>query len=420
MKQTIQNESSFTITSNFDAPINIKNEFLYYVKRVFIDIFIGIPVLILAFFLLLFKKQIKKRSSKKIILGTVPIIIFKTYNDVLKKEFNTTLFVLKDWSEGNFHNGITLNDISTSFIAKRPFTLGTYFAFIWSILNFELFFLYFNSGFLERTIWWRLEPIIYQLFDKKVVLFPYGSDVWTVDKMSNLKKKYALTLFDKKYFDMDFKRIKRNIWWSKYVNAIFTLIDFIKFLPRFDILTLHGHILLDIEENPIFIKKDKIKIVHFANDEFRKGTKNISLILENLSKERDDFEYEILVSISRDTLLKKCEEADIIIDTFIDGFLQYTTLEAAIKGKVVLANLDNDLNDFFKYINNEYYEKHFKQMPIINYNIYNLEVKLLELLNNKEEIVEISKNTYNFTLNIIEENKKFIINFTNKLLEKRY
>ncbi len=422
MSFKIDNQDSFTITSNFEAPVKFTEEIKYYIKRVLVDILIGLPVLLILFLMYPFKRVIKKRSKRKIILGTVPIIIFKTYNDVLKDKFDTTLFVTKDWSEGSFHNGITLEDISPKFISKSPFFLGSYYSFFWAILNFELFFLYFNSGFLERTIWWRLEPLIYQLFDKKVILFPYGSDVWSVNQVQNINKKYGLTLFDKKYFSMDFKRIYRNHWWSKYVNVVFSLVDFVKFLPRFDILTLHGHILIDIEDRVVLNKtvQDKIKIVHFANDEYRKGTKVIDSILKSLKEKRDDFEYEIIVNVSRDKVLEKIDSSDIVIDTFIDGFLQYTTLEAAAKGKVVFAHLDKELNDFFKYVNNEYYENHFNEIPIIDYNMNTFEKNLIKLLENKDEIKVIGDKTYDFAVNIIKENRRFIIDLTNKLLEKRY
>ncbi len=211
MGYKIYSENSHTITSDFEAPFNIYSEFKYYTKRLIVDIFIGIPVLFFVLLLYFFRAYLKKRSRSKILLGTVPIIIFKTYNDFLKKNFDTTLFVLKDWSNGSFHNGISLEDIAPKFIARRPFLLGNYYGFIWALCNFEVYFLYFDSGFLERTIWWRLEPIIYQIFNKKIILFPYGSDVWNIHDMRNLKKKYGLTLFNKKYFNMDFKRKKRNI-----------------------------------------------------------------------------------------------------------------------------------------------------------------------------------------------------------------
>lgn len=417
MKKGFSHSGPFTIVG-ISAPFRFLDELRYYSTRIAVDIVIGIPVLLGLLFMLVFKPIIKKRARKRILFGTVPIIIFKSYHQALKNQFDTTLFVMDDWSDGAFHDGLQLQNIAPRMISQQPYLIGPYYAFIWAILNFELFFLYFDSGFLERTIWWRIEPVLLQLYEKKTVMMPYGSDTWSVENMSNLPKKLGLQMFKRHYFGLDPKRKKRNFWWCKYATVVFSIVDFIKFLPRADVITLHGHILLNENELSYtpFVKTDKMKILHVANDAYRKGSWAIHNSLQKLQHLRNDFEYEIATGMNRDEILQKIEKSTIVIDTVVDGFIQYTTMEAALAGKIVMARLDHDLNEFFTYINPEYYQKHFQLMPILDVQMQTLEEKLVELLDNSSQISDLSYRTREFALEKLQENKIFLIEFIQMLL----
>lgn len=419
MKRGFNHSGPFTIVG-MSAPFHFLDEVRYYSIRIAVDIIIGIPALLLLLCMLVLKPIIKIRVKKRILFGTVPIIIFKSYHQALKNQFNTTLFVMDDWSNGAFHDGIHLRDIAPKIISKQPYLIGPYYAFFWAILNFELFFLYLDSGFLERTIWWKVEPILLQLYGKKTVMMPYGSDTWTVESMSNLPKKLGLEMFKRHYFGLDSKRKKRNYWWCKYATVVFSIVDFMKFLPRADVITLHGHILLNENELTYvpYVKMDKIKILHVANDPYRKGSWAIQNTLQKLLQVRNDFEYEIVTGMNRDEILQKIEKSTIVIDTIVDGFLQYTTMEAALAGKIVMARLDDELNSFFSYINPDYYQKHFQSMPIIDVQMQTLEERLIELLDNPNQISDLSYRTREFALEKLQENKMFLSEFIHMLLSE--
>lgn len=408
---------------DFKAPFDFKQEFRYYLKRYLVDILAVFPFLIILIALYFYKKfKPKNDSANKMIFGTHPIISFKLLKGVLKEDYECTVFVFHDWSKGNFHDGVVAEDIMPKWaVGKDPYLFGSYWAFIWALKNFDIFHLYFDGGFLERTIWWKLEPIIYQLFDKKVILYPYGADVWDTFRNTNRLSKLGQMAFMPRYFSLDFKRIQRTYYWSKYVNLIFGYINYIDFLPRIDVLAFHGHVIDNKEKYDYSFPeiKDKVKIIHYANHGIRKGSHFIKQTFDNLRNERDDFEFESYYGLPREIALKKLDDIHIFIEQITDGFLSYSAVEALLKGKIVLTNLSENLIDFYKYLNYNYYENFFDELPIINVNSSNLKDKITELLNNKENLEVFSKKSEKFIRKMLNENEKayklLISHLTNKI-----
>lgn len=403
---------SFFFDDNEPA-INFKNELKYNFKRYLVDIIIIVPFLITLLALFIYKKIVVPSKKKKILFGTVPIITFDLLSKLLRKNgFDNTHFVFDDWSNGNFHNDTSFSDIcKNKFLNKEPYLLGPYIAFFWALNNFSIFTLYFNSGFLERTIFWKIEPIIYQLFNKKVVLFPYGGDVWSIKHNKNRIQKLGHMMSLKKYFHLDKKVEERIYHWSKYVNIVIATINYVDFLQKIDILVYHGHIIDNIDDNKYTYKFEHtqdIKIIHYANDKVRKGSHYIENILKKSNNPVDNLEF--CYGEKRDEILSKLDSSHFYIEQITDGFFSFSALEAMIKGKIVFLYFDESINDMYKFINSDYYIDFFDNSPIVNININNLENKLREY-QNKEfyELKEISQNSKKFALKLLQENEKMYI-----------
>lgn len=399
------NNSWITLSTSFIPPFHIYDELKYLIKRISIDIIMFIPLVF--FILFLFAKRTKKHPPK-MLFGTHPVFTFLAMQEILSTKFDTTLFVFDDYSQGNFHNGLTLHDITPSYIKlSSPYFLGSYIAYFWALKNFNIFHLYFDAGFLERTIWWRLEPIIYQLLSKKVILYPYGTDSMPMLTNTNLSQKLGHMQFSNHYFNLDFKRIKRNYWWSKYANLIFGFAPFIQFLPRIDILLWHGQIIPNYQQiTHRHIKPDqqKIKILHFANQKARKGSYFIEEILSKITMQYPHVSYECLEGVPRSVALQKLEECDIFIDSLLDGYFQFSSIDAMLMGKVTLNYYDNNVDDIFLQLNPEYFEKFFNEFPAININVHTLENELKKLLDNHQLISDLSIRSYKYAYKIIDEN----------------
>ena len=255
-------------------PFLIKNELKERLAYFLVSILAIIPLLISLLLLYVFLKLKNKKGRPRILFGPHIVSTFKLLKEALEDDFDCTIFIYDDYTQRVENLAVvTAKDIMPDWIAnKYMYSVGRYIAFIWTLKNFDIVHHYFNSGFLDQTLWWRLEPIIYQLFDKRTILIPHGADVWDIFRNSNRLSKMG-HMARPRYFDLDFKRIRRMYWWSKYSTLVFGNVNYMDFLPRIDILTLHGHILKQKTYNYAFPEDTgKVKIIHYANDYVRKGS----------------------------------------------------------------------------------------------------------------------------------------------------
>lgn len=406
---------SFLCDDNEPA-IRFKDELKNNLKRWLIDLLSIIPFLTILTIFFIYSKVLKKNKKNKILLGTVPIIIFELLSKVLTKyKIDNTLFVFQDWSEGNFHTGISFKDIcSLSFINKNPYGFGPYIAFIWALKNFDIYCLYFDSGFLERTIFWKIEPILYQIFDKKVLIVPYGNDIWFTKQNKNGVHKLGHIMSRKRYFLLDKKRENRIYQWSKYVNLIIAYGGYIDYLQRIDILVYHGHIIDNIDNYDYSFKEDrKIKLIHYASDTVRKGS---SFIEPTLKAGNYNADLEFCYAMTREMLFPKLDDSHFFIEQVIDGFFNYSTIEALLKGKIVFTYLDENLSKTFKILNSEHYIDFFENSPVVNINSENMQIKIQEYLNKDfTELKKISLDSREFAKKLLLENEKMYVDIFNKL-----
>lgn len=390
----------------FEPPIRIGNEFFYYLVRWSLDILIIIPFLCFVLMGLVVKLFRKKRDKKQMFFGSHPIVMHMQNKKVLESKYDCTLFAFDDWSNGGMHDGITLHAIMPSLlIGNRPYLFGSYWAMIWVLYRFDMVHLYFDGGLLERTIWWRLEPWLYQLYNIKTVMYPYGSDVMTIANNNNRLQRWGHMQFRKQYFMMDHKRDIRNRWWCKYANLVIGYAPYIDFLPRLDILIWHGHILDEITYIPFPDTAERIKILHYASHGVRKSSAFICEQLSRLAQKYTNVQVECLSGLSRESALKKLEEAHIFIDSLNDGYIQFSSLEAMLKGKVVLSALDAQLEEFFRQIAPDRYEIFFNELPLIPITHSNLFERLEHLVQCPEELSKIGEKNCLFANKLIEENK---------------
>lgn len=400
---------SFLFDDN-EPVVNFKEELSYNIKRYLIDILSIIPFFTLLTIIFIYNKFIQKNRLNRVLLGTVPIITFDLLSKLLtKNKIDNTLFVFQDWSNGNFHRGITFKDVcSANFINKNPYGFGSYIAFIWALKNFDIFCLYFNSGFLERTIFWKLEPIIYQIFAKKVVLFPYGSDVWSIKQNKNRIQKLGHMMSTKKYFLLDKKREDRIYHWSKYVNLIIAFATYMDYLQRIDILVYHGQVIDEIDEYRYAFKDNsKLKVMHYANDSVRKGSAYIEAILKQLSEKID---LEFCYGEPREILFAKLDESNFYVEQLVDGIITYSSLEAMLRGKIVFLYVDTEINNLYKTLNSSYYLDFFDNAPFVNVNVENFQEKIIEYSNKDfKELMHISLQSREYAKKIVLENQKMYL-----------
>lgn len=418
-KEFLNERGWFVLFDDFKPPYQWEKELRYNLVGIVVSLIMVVPLCIALVYLYV-ESKFKKHEVPKMLFGTHFIITLKLFAQELQSKFNVTYFTFKD----NGHvipelQLTTIKDIAPTFISQKyPLLLGRYFAFLWALRNFDIFHLYFDGGFLDRTILWRWEVIIYQFFRKKVVMYAYGEDRTDLLRTHNLLHKVGLMGFNKTYFGNDFIKIKRNYWWSKYANYVIGNTDYLIYLPKLDVMTFNMHILP--LEAPI--KKElntSIKILHVANHGIRKGSHVIETALKSICNKKAHIEYELIYNVSREKVLKKMESSHIVIEQVSNGFISFTAFEALSKGNIVLSLMDQSLVELYKFLIPDYYDAFFDQPYLRNTNFESLESDILELIEDEKRFYEMLENTYAFAKKRIQDNVEAYTAIIEKLVQEK-
>lgn len=392
----------------FESPFKLRELFYNFVDFC-IEVILLLPfvIFIILFFISYAINKNSKKLKKKFFLGSTPVITLKLLKELFDDEFDLTFFCYRD--EYSILDSIevkTIDHLSPIFKYKFTFKFWKYIAFLWALKNFDIFILYFDGGLLERSIFlWRLEPLIYKIFRKKIVMVPYGGDVWYICGDHNIFRSYTNSISRKRYFLLDIKRFKRIYLWSKYADVVISCIDYIRFVPRVDVIT-YGAQILNLDNYNYFFNdvNDSISIVHIANDMFRKGTFFINDKMRYIVDNNNNIEYHFFVGLKREKLYEIFRDTHIFIEQITYGFISYTSIEAMLTGKVVVLYLDDEINEFYKFIDYQFYAKFFEELPVVVVDKNNFINKIVELVKDKELIKKLSQKSREFAIRYVKNN----------------
>ena len=120
-------------------------------------------------------------------------------------------------------------------------------------------------------------------------------------------------------------------------------------------------------------KEKKIPfIVHVSSKEYAKGTDQLIIILEELSK-KNSFEYKIITNQSREDVLKFVSECDIFLDQFIIGEYGLAAVEAMAMGKPVVSYIRPEIQNLMP-----------DDFPIVNTALNNLSETIKNLIDDAQ------------------------------------
>ncbi|MDD2448184.1 MAG: hypothetical protein PHS42_01770 [Sulfurimonas sp.] len=404
-------DGSIIIDEEFSPVTTPLYELTQLLKRTFYDTF-GFLFLLLTLPFLWLLNKFSPYMEKRIMVGTHPIVSNIHYKsilkDTLKEEYEVDSFIFVDWLNESSYYDIKASDILPKWIIiSNPYAIAPYFILLWSLRRYKGFWWHMDGAILERTLLWRIEPLLLQLFEKKLIMSAFGADQWSLLQSShNLNFKLGLASHRKRYFMMDFKRLERNYMWAKYANYISG--DF-RYLPRVNATSM-AHYYIDLENLPFNINEnmDTIIISHFANHPERKGSYAIEAICKELKSEGYKIEYRAIHGVSRAEALSILDESHIFIEHLFNGSFGTAALEASAKGNVVLTNIDKRMIDLFLVQHYEFYAPFFKNMPIKNIDVTTLKGELIKLVQNKQELKKL-----------IYESREFIEKATNNIVGQK-
>jgi hypothetical protein len=362
-----------------------------YPIRALLDGIFFFPLIILCLVARYFGKKID------IGIGPEPIISHKYHKKALQKYgysvetyVNSVYFLTKDFDiRGDLY------------LPKYGALLLPYLLFMVVIFRYKCIYIYFNGGSLFSTIFlWRAEPLLYKIANVQVVVMPYGGDVQELSRSNNLMYKAAISK-DYPTFRLRRKRIETKIdMWTKHANHVISGCDWVEYMYHWDTLVL-AHFTIDEDQwKPVknTIAKNSrsipLKIFHAPNHISIKGTNYFVSAVESLKREGFDIELIILQKVPNEKIKQMILTADIIADQLVIGWYGMFAVEAMAMGKPVLCYIRPDFEDFF--IHEGLLEP--DELPIIRCTYRNLKQTLIGLIENREQLDIIGKNSRDFIM----------------------
>ena len=213
--------------------------------------------------------------------------------------------------------------------------------FIWAVLKYDVFQLYFDGGFLNRTVGKRLEMPLLKRLGKTVIVSAYGADVRTERTTRALGAYTCCTdcparrsacICDEDLAARNLAHVHR------YADATLSMGDMIEYTPgsRNDFF----YWAIDLKKWPfVGVSPDSrpVRVVHAPNHPHFKGTRFLVACIEQLRAKGYPVELTLVKEMSNEQAMEIYRQADIMADQFLIGWHGNFAVEAMALGKPVIA-----------------------------------------------------------------------------------
>lgn len=313
------------------------------------------------------------RAKPKVIWGPTPIINISTNAaaDRLYGYQSDTLVYRPYYITDDF----TFN-LERWWRVKPLALLIPWAVFLWAVLRYDIFQLYFDGGFLNRTIGKRLEMPLLKLLGKKVIVSAYGADV-RVERVTRALGPYnCCTDCTQRLVACicDERRAARNLAHvRRYADLTLSMGDMIEYTPG----SRNGvfYWAIDLKKWPFVgvpLASSPVKVVHAPNHAQFKGTRYLVECVARLQKEGYAVELMLVQGLKNDEAMERYKQADIVADQFLVGWHGNFAVEAMALGKPVVAYIRKP---------EEYLPKGI-ECPIVSANPDSLKQALVTLIEN--------------------------------------
>jgi glycosyltransferase involved in cell wall biosynthesis len=245
--------------------------------------------------------------------------------------------------------------------------------FLWAVLRYDIFQLYFDGGFLNRTIGKRLELPLLKLLGKTVIVSAYGADV-RVERTTRALGPYNCCMDCTQRLVAcicDEERATKNLTHvHRYADLTLSMGDMTEYTPgsRNDVFYWS----IDLGRWPfvgVSPTSDPVKILHAPNHAQFKGSRFLYQAIEDLQKEGHRVELLLVTGMRNDQARELYMQADIVADQFLIGWHGNFAVEAMALGKPVIA-----------YIRKPGYLPESEDCPIVSANPDTLKQALVRLI----------------------------------------
>jgi glycosyltransferase involved in cell wall biosynthesis len=248
--------------------------------------------------------------------------------------------------------------------------------FLWAVLRYDIFHLYFDGGFLNRTLGKRLELPLLKLLGKKIIVSAYGADV-RVERTTRALGRYNCCMDCTQRLvacicDEDLAR--RNLAHvQRYADSTLSMGDMIEYTPgsRNDLF----YWAIDLKEWPFVgvpLSSSPVKVLHAPNHPQFKGTRYLEACIKQLQDEGYPVQLVLVRELNNEEAKEVYKQADIMADQFLIGWHGNFAVEAMALGKPVVAYIRRP----------EVYLPRGVECPIVSANPGTLRQALVTLIEN--------------------------------------
>jgi len=206
----------------------------------------------------------------------------------------------------------------------------------WVVMPFSGFF-FGKSSFAYRIAG------LFRLFETKVMIIPYGSDVFVYRRLRSLNRQFGLMASYPEAARRQREIGRRLDYWTDNADVILPGLLSAEGIGRWTVLTPS---VLCIDTNawkPGNRGRDKsevVRVVHSPNHRGYKGTEYLIAAVQELESEGHKVELRLLEGVPNGEVKEiLCRETDILVEQLLSGY-GMSAVEGMAAGVVVVANLE--------------------------------------------------------------------------------
>ncbi len=215
------------------------------------------------------------------------------------------------------------------------------------IKNYDILHIPFKGGFLGDTIYSEYEAILYKKFGNKIIILPYGGDMYKYSEIIDPVLRHAM-LINYPEAAINEQNISAKVsYWARYADCLIPNLA-IDGMGRWSILP-YNNLCIDLElwqskttysqANGI---NQAVNIIHTPNHRGVKATEFLTEAIRELKEEGLLINLILLEKKPNDEVRRIMnEEADILAEQFVFNAYAMSGIEGMASGIAVLANLDN-------------------------------------------------------------------------------
>jgi hypothetical protein len=215
--------------------------------------------------------------------------------------------------------------------------IEAFITFLWAVSRFDVFNLFFTGGILRKTPLAFLELKLLRLAGIRIVMFPYGSDAFAIERIPYASWREALAA-DYPQLARDSADVERRIArFSRQASAIVGCLVHCVCLPRWDHLMLTCYPVDTNALQPAFPDPSTptMRIFHAPNHRALKGTGHLIDAVERLRAEGLPVELELVERMPHTEVMARMAKCAVVVDQLIFGY-GLTALEGLAFGKIVI------------------------------------------------------------------------------------